>query len=85
MKLPILFGVEGSQPIEWVTHMDRNLYDLRDAGLEWFEKLNEGLEAFGFVQSQVDPCVYYRDDMELLFNLGGCLMCSLSKYKIDDV
>ena len=30
------------------------------AGLAWFEKLKKVLEARYFVQSQVDPCVWYK-------------------------
>ena len=43
MELPIGFGVEGYHPIEWVIRLDKNLHFLKDAGLVWFEKLNEGL------------------------------------------
>ena len=57
MELPIGFGVEGTHPREWVIRLDKNIYDLKNAGLEWFEKIKAGLEAIGFVQSQLDPCV----------------------------
>ena len=33
----------------------------------WFEKIKEGLEARGFLQSQVDPCLWYKEEMALLF------------------
>ena len=33
------------------------LYELKDLGLEWFEKLKEGLEVRGFVQSKLDTCL----------------------------
>ena len=38
-----------------------------------------------FVQSQADPCVWYREDMVLLFYINDFLMFIPSKDKIDDV
>ena len=38
MELPIVFGVEGSQPIEWFIIIFKNLHVLKDAALAWFEK-----------------------------------------------
>ena len=60
VELPICFGVERSHPREWVVILDKKLYVLKDSVLAWFDKLKEGLEARGFVQSQVDPCVWYK-------------------------
>ena len=67
MELTIGFGVEGSHPIECIISLDKNIYSLKDTGLEWFEKIKEGLEAIGFVKFQLYPCVWYRGDMVLLF------------------
>ena len=61
MELHIIFGFEGSRTIECFTIQDENLYGLKDTGLEWFDKLKEGLEARDFVQSQVDPCVWHEE------------------------
>ena len=55
MELPIVFRVEGDQPREWFIRLDKNIYGLKDAGLAWFEKLKEVMEARDFFQSQVDP------------------------------
>ena len=85
MELPISFGVERYHPREWVTRLDKNLYGLKDAGLEWFEKIKEGLEARYFFQSQVNPCVCYKEEMLLLFYVYDCIFFSHSKDKIDEV
>ena len=58
---------------------------LKYAGLEWFEKLKEGLEDRRFVKYQVDPCVWYMEEMVLIFSVDYCLMFSPYKGKIDDV
>ena len=85
MELPICFGVEGSHPREWVIRLYKNLYGLKYAGLAWFEKLKEGLEDRYFYQLQVDKCVWYNEEMVLLFYVDDCLMFSHSKDKIDEV
>ena len=43
------------------------------------------MEAIGFVQSKVDPCIWYREDMVLLFYFDIYLMFGPSKNEIDDV
>ena len=43
------------------------------------------MEAGGFLKSQVDTCVWYREEMVLLFYVEDCLIFSTSKNKIDDV
>ena len=60
MEIPIGFWVEGSHPIECFVRLDKILYRLKDSGMAWFEKIKEGLEDIGFIQSQVDPCVRYK-------------------------
>ena len=63
----------------------KNVYGLKDAVLNWFEKLKEVMEARGFVQYQVYLCVWYREEMVLLFYVHYCLMFISTKDKIDDV
>ena len=58
------------------------MYGIKDAGLEWSEKLKKGLEDRNFVQSQVDTCLWYKEEMLLQFYINDCLMFSPYKYKI---
>ena len=44
------------------------LYGVKYAGLVWFEKLKKVLEDRGFVQSQLEPCLWYKEEMAPLFN-----------------
>ena len=39
MEIPIVFGVEGERPSEWLIILDKNLYGIKYAGLVWFDKL----------------------------------------------
>ena len=43
------------------------------------------MEAREFFQSQMDPCVCYKEVMVLIFYVDYCLICSPSKDKIDEV
>ena len=50
-----------------------------------FEKFKEGLEARGFVQSQLYPWVFHIEEMVPLFYVYYFLMFSPSKEKTDDL
>ena len=43
------------------------------------------MEARDFVQPQVYPCVWYKEEIVLLCYVDGCLVFSPSKDKIDEV
>ena len=43
-----------------VLKLFRNLYGQRQAGRVWNQYLDAGLVKIGFVQSDIDPCVYYK-------------------------
>ena len=53
--------------------------------MSWFEKLKPGMEARGFLQYQVYPCMWYREDMALLLYVDDCLIFSPSNNKINYV
>ena len=53
--------------------------------MAWYEKTKEDMEDIGFSQSQVYPCVWYREYIVLLFYVDSFFMISLSKDKLDDL
>ena len=79
MEPPIVFRVEGEHSRECSIHLYNNVYVIKDAGIDWFDNLKECLEARGFVQYQVDPYVWYREEIVLLFYVDSFLMFSPSK------
>ncbi len=44
----------------------QSLYGLKQAGYNWFERLQEGLIARDFIQSQTDKCVFFQKDCIVL-------------------
>ena len=83
MEISLGFGVDGFHPREWVIRIDNKLYGFKYSCLEWFEKLEEGIEDRRLVKSQVDPCVCYKEEMVILFYIYDCLMFSPYKDKIE--
>ena len=65
-----------------MSYVCKNIFGLNNSVLDWFEKIKGGLEARGFVQSQVYPCVIYIEDFFLLFYVDDCLIFSPSKDKL---
>ena len=59
---------------DWVLKLDKNLYGLKQAGLNWFETLKTALEKRGFRQSLIDPCCFLKDDIIVLVYVDDCLI-----------
>ncbi len=61
----------------------QNLYGLKDAGATWYEHLKKGLFARKFTQSQVDPCLFHRDNLILVIYVDDCICMSPDPRLID--
>jgi histone deacetylase 1/2 len=83
MELPLGMVVDGSAPGLYVLKLNRSLYGLKQASLNWFEFLRKGLFDRGFIASQVDPCVYYREDCVVLVYVDDCFIVAKSSDAID--
>ena len=64
MRLPFGFNVE--QPGNWILQLTKNVYGLRDARRTWHLQLKQGLLDRGFKPSQVDPCMFVKDQLILV-------------------
>jgi hypothetical protein len=61
MELPIGFDApERGYCKSYVLRLNKSLYGLKQAGYNWFAKLSNGLQDRGFVQSSIDPCVFFN-------------------------
>ena len=57
MELPQGFNV-GSESGRYVLKLQKNLYGLKQAGHNWFEKLSGALGKLSINPRKVDPCVF---------------------------
>jgi len=84
MELPIGMDVDGNRS-DWVLKLNKSLYGLKQASSNWFQKLKEGLEDRDYVQSQVDPCVFLRDDSVVLTYVDDCIIVGKEQKVIDEL
>ena len=75
MELPIGFEApEGEHRKSYVLRLNKSLYGLKQAGYNWFAKLSNGLQDRGFVQSNIDPCVFFNHNCIVLTYVDDCII-----------
>jgi hypothetical protein len=76
---------------DYVCKLIKNVYGIRQASKTWFEYLrdtlikdtNEG--GFGFRQSKVDPCIFYRNGVTVITWVDDCMIFAKSKKLADEL
>jgi len=83
MKLPrgINFGLIISR-LSHVLKLDKNIYDLKQAGGVWNKHLHKWLLKLRFHQSAYDPCIYYRGSVVMGVYIDDCLIITLSDNEV---
>jgi hypothetical protein len=79
VRMPKLFEQPGH-----VYRLKKSVYGLRQAPLNFFLSLKEGLKARGFVQSEHDPCLFISDKVICLCYFDDCLFYAVNESNIDD-
>jgi hypothetical protein len=67
----------------YVLKLEKSLYCLKQASLNWFEKLKQGLTNRGFTPSEINPCLYMKKDMIVLTYVDDCIIIGTSMESID--
>jgi hypothetical protein len=80
VEMPRLFEVPGC-----VYKLKKSVYGLRQAPLNFFNTLKDGLIARGFRQSNLDPCLFASKDVICLCYVDDCLFFSRKKEAINNV
>jgi len=76
---------------DYVCQLLKNLYGLKQAARTWFECLRDSLIAsknnggYGFRQSAIDPCIFFRDGVILISWVDDCLIFAKSKELADEL
>ena len=63
MELPPGIETKHGNSKDYVVKLLANLYSQKQAGRVWNQYMTDKLRDIGFQQSQVDECVFYRDDV----------------------
>ena len=80
VRMPKLFERPG-----YVYKLKKSVYGLRQAPLNFFLSLKDGLEARGFVQSKYDPCLFVSEKVICLCYVDDCLFFAKDDADIVDV
>ena len=77
MEFPV--GFKSSKDGDYVLKLIKNLYGLKNASKQWFELIRDNLindeeDGLNFKQSQIDPCLFYKDSCVLLIYVDDCLL-----------
>ena len=80
MELPIGFDPQEDpdKSPRYVLKLNKNLYGLKQASFNWYEKLKEGLMNREFVPSEIDPCLYLKPRSKGYSNTSHQLSSSYS-------
>ena len=60
-----------------VLKLNKSLYGLKQVSHNWFNYLGDALKGHGFIQSQVDQCVWYKDNIVLLQYVDDLLIIGI--------
>ena len=75
----------GPESGRYVLKLQKNLYGLKQAGHNWFEKLSRTLGKLSINPRKVDPCVFIGEDVIVLVYVADCLIFSRDKDKINQL
>ena len=60
-----------------VLKLHKSLYGLKQASHNWFNYLGDALKDHGFIQSQVDQCIWYKENIVLLQYVDDLLIIGI--------
>jgi len=63
LETPRGFLSAGKDKFDKVLHLQKSIYGLKQAPKIFFDKLSSGLRELGFKQSDVDPCLFMKNQM----------------------
>jgi hypothetical protein len=84
VEFPIGFDAPNRESSKfYVLRLNKSVYGLKQAGRNWFAKLSNGLQDHGFVQSNIDPCVFFVPGCIILTYVDDCIIVGDTSNCID--
>ena len=75
----------GTESGRYVLKLQKNLYGLKQAGHNWFEKISIALGNLSINPSKVDPCVFIGYYIIVLVYVDNCLIFLRDKDKVNQL
>ena len=72
----------GKGSSKYLLKLKKSLYGLKNASLNWHNKLKDAFVDRGFVESLSDPCVFISKDMIILVHVDDCILISKEDFTI---
>jgi hypothetical protein len=69
----------------WVLQLTKNMYGLKQASHNWYNRLQEELLSIGFIQSKIDKCLFMRHDCVIVIYVDDCLLFSAHDTVLDGI
>lgn len=66
-----------------VLHLKKSMYDLKQAPKSFFDKLSAGLKERGFVQSELDPCLYLKSNMMCVVYVDDTILAQADEAELE--
>ena len=76
---------------DYVCLLKKNLYGLKQAAKTWYEYLRDTLildevkGGYGFEQSKIDPCIFFKQGVILIIWVDDCLIFGKNKEMVDEI
>jgi hypothetical protein len=84
MYPPIGFQVDTENDSKrYILKLNKSLYGLKQASLNWFKKLKQGLIDSGFYPSAINPYLYFKKGMIITTYVDDCIIVSNSMKDIN--
>ena len=86
MEIPWGFKPAGvDHPDAYCLKLLVNWYGLKDGGLNWYDCIKSGLQDRGFIQSQVNPCLFTRGSLMVILYVDDVLIAAKHSTHIDSL
>ncbi len=84
MYLPMVSKLIQNESKCYILKLNKSLYGLKQASLNWFEKLKQGLIDSGFHPSAINPsCLYFKKGMIIITYVDDCIIINNSMKDIN--
>ena len=85
LYMAVPYGYKVDNPQRYALKLRKNLYGQKQAGRVWNKYLTKILLEAGFVQSQVDECMFYFNDCIILIYVDDTIICGPTQAQVDHI